>query len=546
MIQYERGGINYILKIFKRGGSVFPFALCVSAPSALLCGLVKWLTLEEHFPDLLSWMDDPFAVMRESQAWSGFSVLVGFLVVFRTSQAYNRFWDGCTSTHQMRAEWFDACSALMAFCRHSEAHSDIVMEFQHTLIRLFSMLHAVALAEIEDCNTDNLEHVSAFKYELVDAQGIDDASLLTIKNSDSKVELVYQWIQLLIVENIGTGVLNIPPPILSRSFQEIANGMVQFHEALKISTIPFPFPYAQTCDCLLLMHWVIAPFVICSWTTHPFWATVLCFVQVFILWCLNAIAIEIENPFGMDANDIDACSMQVELNRHLSLLVDPSTRRIPRLSPKAVWFTKNHEGTSSLSERRQSFVEVWTNIQVSYSDMPVETVHSVRRRSRRTSTTSSKNSEDSSLSYQDSHSGLEMPIPPSAIERLSFQNQVGGDSYSLPSVQFHVPWKRSISKDTGNSQTSSIPEEDFSDDQPNPFTTTPTPAKTSRYRCAAVASREKNHVHDVCPINAIQIALPSLPEPSDEGSGQPEVPSTKRCSPMTGHAGGMVPRLQTM
>jgi len=28
-------------------------------------------------------------------------------------------------------------------------------------------------------------------------------------------------------------------------------------------------------------------------------------LQVFILWALNFIAIEIENPFGTDANDID-------------------------------------------------------------------------------------------------------------------------------------------------------------------------------------------------------------------------------------------------
>ena len=33
-------------------------------------------------------------------------------------------------------------------------------------------------------------------------------------------------------------------------------------------------------------------------------------LQVFILWSLNAIALEIENPFGFDANDIDAQAMQ--------------------------------------------------------------------------------------------------------------------------------------------------------------------------------------------------------------------------------------------
>merc|ERR1719451_300970 len=75
------------------------------------------------------------SVLRETQAWSGFSFLVGFLIVFRTSQAYNRFWDGCTSTHKMRAEWFDGCSSIMAFCKHSTVDIDTVAEFKGTLIR---------------------------------------------------------------------------------------------------------------------------------------------------------------------------------------------------------------------------------------------------------------------------------------------------------------------------------------------------------------------------------------------------------------------------
>jgi len=86
---------------------------------------------------------------------------------------------------------------------------------------------------------------------------------------------------------------------LSRSFQEIANGMVAFHEAVKISSIPFPFPYAQTCDLLLMIHWLMMPIVMAQWTAQPVWAFVFAFVQVLILWALNFIATEMENPFVM-------------------------------------------------------------------------------------------------------------------------------------------------------------------------------------------------------------------------------------------------------
>merc|ERR1719487_2093080 len=96
------------------------------------------------------------SIVKETQAWTGFSFLVGFLIVFRTSQAYNRFWDGCTATHQMRAEWWDACASLIAFCRHAEvserSKKELQLRFKHMLVRLFSMLHAACLAELEEIN----------------------------------------------------------------------------------------------------------------------------------------------------------------------------------------------------------------------------------------------------------------------------------------------------------------------------------------------------------------------------------------------------------
>ena len=64
----------------------------------------------------------------------------------------------------MRAEWFDACSALVAFCKASKAEPHLILGFQNTLVRFFSMLHATALAEIEDVNHDKQEGVQAFKF----------------------------------------------------------------------------------------------------------------------------------------------------------------------------------------------------------------------------------------------------------------------------------------------------------------------------------------------------------------------------------------------
>lgn len=300
-------------------------------------------------------------ILEDNTLWSGFSFLVGFLVIFRTSQSYERFDAGCARLMRMRTEWFDACSALIAFCKHSKASVQQISLFQHMCVRLFSMLHAAALAEIEDSNSEEISDISAFSFPLIDPEGVDHASLAVIKDSNCKVELLYQWIQQVIVENVQFGVLDIPPPILSRVFQELGSGMTALSDAIKISSIPLPFPYVQCCDLLLAMHWCLVPLVVTQWTTEPWWAFVFGFIQTFILWSLNYISVEIENPFGSDPNDIESGALQDEMNNFLVLLLKESTQRTPRLS-EVTQQTLQAPGVAAVYvglKTFKSFDEVW-------------------------------------------------------------------------------------------------------------------------------------------------------------------------------------------
>merc|ERR1712060_363633 len=84
---------------------------------------------------------------------------------------------------------------------------------------------------------------------------------------------------------------------------------------------------AQTCDAILLFHWLLAPSIVSQWIAEPWWAALFGFLNVFTLWALNLIAVELENPFGTDPNDIDAHTMQQVMNHHLRLLVsEPASR----------------------------------------------------------------------------------------------------------------------------------------------------------------------------------------------------------------------------
>jgi len=335
-------------------GSTFPFALTVAIPCALVSALLRWLANQKDSEAVAYYVEN---VARNNAVYTSFTFLCGFLIVFRTSQAYGRFWDGCAAMKAMQSEWLCGASSLIAFCRFSSADECLVISFQHMVIRLVSMLHACSLAQLEGAEAGEVPH--AFKLELIDAKGIDKESLETVRSEECKVELIVQWLQSIVVDNIKTGVLTVPPPILSRFFHNISNGLHCFYDAYKISEVPYPFPYMQVTEVLLVLHWIITPIVAASWTFTAFWSGFFSFLATFILWALNTIATQLENPFGTDPNDCDAGELQHDMNERLLLLLRPSTNRLPRLAECAILEEQAFpEGKTSML----SFQDVWHEI----------------------------------------------------------------------------------------------------------------------------------------------------------------------------------------
>eukprot|EP00971_Amphidinium_carterae_P290147 5760985-Amphidinium_carterae.1 len=232
----------------------------------------------------------------------------------------------------MGAEWFDSCSALIAYTKVSKSPTSDVLAFQNRILRLYSMLHAVALAELEDVNNGHQgDQVQSFQMELVDAGAFEDETLKAVRDSTCRVELVYQWIQSSIIEAQNSGILSVPPPIISRSFQELSGGMVCLNDALKIADTPFPFPYVQTCDALLLVLYIASPLVASTYCSTWWVAAFFCFIISFTFTCLTLTALELELPFGKDANDIQGGDLQDEMNHKLRLLLSNTSWKLPSL-----------------------------------------------------------------------------------------------------------------------------------------------------------------------------------------------------------------------
>lgn len=218
----------------------------------------------------------------------------------------------------MRTQMYEAASSLVSFTTMSKAGKTEVKLFRHKIVRLFSLMHAMTLVAIADQN----DHY----YPIVDIESIPDKYLKILKSKSrrQKPEIVYQWINHTIVRAIDNGLLNIPPPILSRVFQELEKAMVEYNQVMQIMTIHFPFPYAQCCVVLICLYALFAPIVMVSWVSQPVMGALFTFTVASCYFSLELIAAELENPFGDDWNDLPCRMFQDDMNEGLVLLIEPS------------------------------------------------------------------------------------------------------------------------------------------------------------------------------------------------------------------------------
>lgn len=307
MIEYE---LDYwqIKFLFQLSGSVVPKAFFYAAPSTALA----------VFLHVYAFNRDTDMTMSQ---FGSYSFVLGFLVVFRAQQAYNRFWEAGTILQRVRGTWFNAISACCSFCSYDPADAEKVFKFKHALVRLGSLLYCAALQQVSLCEDE--------AFEVIDISGFSEQHLAYLGASDDPALVVLQWLQQLIVKGHNSGVLKVPPPILSRVFQELSNGIVGVVDAQKITEIFFPFPLAQLVGMMLLVTSVLQPVLLAIVMDSAVWCGLLNFITIFAFFGINSIAAEIEMPFGDDPNDLPLHQFQEALNTALVSLMDTEMVHCP-------------------------------------------------------------------------------------------------------------------------------------------------------------------------------------------------------------------------
>lgn len=330
MIHYNP---NKWSSMFGVRGSVLPVSIRISLPWALVALTIKYLEIWGVID--LKVLD----FLNTGEIYGGFTFVLGFTLVFRTSQSYTRYWAAATAVHEMGSEWSDSCASLLAFCSCSKARPEEIQRYMHLTVRLFSVLHAMAMEEIAELKHEN--------FRVIDCLGLDRDSLESIHGNDTsansnrlghaiKTTTVLCWLKKHIVQSQATGIIAVPPPILTRVFHELSMGLVEYHKAQQVVIWPFPFPYAQLNTFLIWIFLFVSPLVICTWDTSPWIIAGFTLLTGCSMVGLDCIAAEIEAPFGPDQNDLPCFEMMDDYNALLLAQLDPLSWRVPHMNEDAL------------------------------------------------------------------------------------------------------------------------------------------------------------------------------------------------------------------
>ncbi|MEB3295607.1 MAG: bestrophin family ion channel [Synechococcales bacterium] len=278
-------------------GSVLPSVL----PRSLICGLMGILVAILHgqgVPVVLP--------TRESLIPS---IVLGLLLVFRTNTAYDRFWEG-------RKCW----GTLIINTRNLARQLWIAIQEQNPpdrqeKIAALQLLEAFAWATKQHLRQEPMG-------EQVTRLVSQHQNLQLQETSNRPLEIAF-WLgdylqQQYQKQRIDSYQMTAMTQLLDRLVEALSG-------CERILRTPMPLAYAIHLKQLLLIYCLALPFQLvkdCGWFTVP-----LVIVVSFTLLGIEEIGIEIENPFGRDANDLplDAICETISRNIHDLMQLESST-----------------------------------------------------------------------------------------------------------------------------------------------------------------------------------------------------------------------------
>mmetsp|Transcript_27236 Transcript_27236/g.51864 ORF Transcript_27236/g.51864 Transcript_27236/m.51864 type:complete len:412 (+) Transcript_27236:72-1307(+) len=228
--------------------------------------------------------------------FSAITVVLGFLLVFRTQLAYGRYWEGRTNMQILVSKLEDVAIHTKSFVQRTDREA---LTWKNQMGQLLINYLALAVADLrgeEDLDTIIKGYNGYLDLTTTEREELSTSNYRTYAQMNKIVDAWVVWAL--------KGGVSVPPPVQSRTYQIISEAQLAFNGAQKIQTTPFPYPLMQVCGFLLHVYMVTGPLVVGAFLHHWAFGTFLSFASVLGFFALNKTAEELEDPFGSDPNDL--------------------------------------------------------------------------------------------------------------------------------------------------------------------------------------------------------------------------------------------------
>ncbi len=251
------------------------------------------------------------------------SIVLGLLLVFRTNTAYDRFWEG-------RKFWGSIVNNVRNLARQILVSIDEVSpKDKENKINVLYLLVAFAVAtklhlRSEPVNNELEELMSSSKY------------FKLINMNNPPLEIAF-WIGDYLQRQHRQNRLNSYQLI---SIQGLLNNLIDnLGGCERILKTPMPLAYSIHLKQLLLLYCLLLPFQMVQ--SLEWWTGAVVALVSFTLFGIEAIGLEIENPFGYDANDLPLDAICHTMKRNIDDLISlsfnvrsPENTELPLLPPE--------------------------------------------------------------------------------------------------------------------------------------------------------------------------------------------------------------------
>ena len=234
------------------------------------------------------------------------SIVLGLLLVFRTNTAYERFWEG-------RKCWGSIVNNVRNLSRQILISIDeISAEDRKSKIAALYLLVAFAVATKLHLRGELVMN------ELEEL--IPESKYRKLQNMNNPPLEIAFWIGDYLQQQYNQNCLN---SYQLTAMQELLNNLVDnLGSCERILKTPIPLAYAIHLKQLLLLYSCLLPFQLVE--SLGWWTGLIVALISFTLFGIEAIGLEIENPFGYDANDLPLDAICDTMKRNIDDLISLS------------------------------------------------------------------------------------------------------------------------------------------------------------------------------------------------------------------------------